>query len=173
MLETMILNSLRLGKKNNLKRKYFNYEVLAGYGLGYMNYENKKDFWPADYQFNMSADRYNLFLQPNFGYKVKNILEVGIFSRFIYTKYYNLNTTFNSDDKYTPDPVDKYFMNKSYVDFMFAEPGVSAKLGFKYLKLNMQVCKPLSLTGEDFRYRDVILYLGISFSFDCLKETEK
>lgn len=82
------------------KKDKFIYEVLIGGGFGDMTFES--DHRGAknremNYQFNMQADRSNLFIQPNLGYKFfgdsrKFSLAVALFTKVNRVYYHNIKT---------------------------------------------------------------------------------
>lgn len=163
--------SIDVGASIYKKSRLFNYELLAGLGAGKIKYTHEIDLWDFDdYLSEMNASKINIFLQPDFGYKIKDIIEFGIFSKLIYEKYYNVQTSTHIGSNSTIDPADKYFENRTHANLIFAEPGLLIRAGFKKIKFYCEWSVPIQLTNADIRYKPFNMYLGASFSTDLLKQ---
>jgi hypothetical protein len=97
---------INIGAGYFTKRKKVIIETLAGAGAGRMEYGHDLDLMYPDYNFTMTANKYNVFIQPGIGYKVKSILEIAVFSRFNYVQYNKIKTVLVPGDKSVPDFVD-------------------------------------------------------------------
>lgn len=144
---------IHFGVSYFFKTKPFNYEILFGSGFGKVGYSNEKDTYSDNYHFNMSSNKYSLFIQPNIAWKVKGHLELALFSRFIFYNYYNIKSNVvpgsNGLESY-----DKYLINTKNASLYFAEPGISVKVGTEKVKFAAQIFRPISFVGEIFRYND-------------------
>jgi hypothetical protein len=162
--------SIDVGASLFKKSRLFNYELLAGLGAGKIKYKHEIDLYYADYLSEMNAQKIDIFIQPDFGYKIKDIIELGIFSKLIYEKYYDVQTSTDIGDNLTIDSADVFFENRTHANLVFTEPGLLIRAGFKKVKFYCELSVPLQLTNADIRYKPFNMYLGASFSTDLLKQ---
>jgi len=153
------------------KAEAFYYEFLLGSGIGRVKYNNRIDDYNNDYQFRMVARRFNLFIQPSFGFKVKNIIELGTFAKFNYTSYYDIKSTVILGD--SQDETDNHFIGKKQTDLFFVEPGVFFRVGSKNIKFQTQIFPTLSMIDDKLNYREFNLYLSLFININILNSSEK
>lgn len=146
------------------------YEVLVGGGFGKMKYTQTRDWWPDDYQFDMSSDRINFYIQPNFGFIDTKYFELGVFTRFNYYRYDNLKTSVIMGGNETVDERDQYFMNRQYRNLFFVEPGVVFRGGTPLVKFQTTLSSTLNIKSQDLKYRYVSLNFSLFVNVAILKQ---
>jgi hypothetical protein len=179
----------------NLGLTYFgakeklHYEVVVGGGMGDMTFHsNYEDDGPsfAGYTMDMEADKWNVFIQPNFSYKiherVNKHLALAVFTKFNSVNYYNTVLTRESFDDsigewreiqvtdLTPNPkYDEglvYFSNHEKSNLFFIEPGVFVKGGGRYFKGSLQLSYVINAGGPSLYYQPFSLSLGCAINFN-------
>lgn len=133
-----------------------------------MNYQIEKDL-NRNYAFSMRADRRNLYLQPDFGIKFNRHLELGLFARFNYLLYDNLNTAVTVGDAGVPQGSDQVFLDRDSRSLLFIESGASLKAGWTNMKFHVQLSPNINLYPQHLRYQRLNLNLGLSFNADLLR----
>jgi hypothetical protein len=147
------------------KGKLFNYELLAGAGGGKISYKNEIDEWPENYLSLMDAKKVHVYCQPDVGYKLKDILVVGVFSKIIYERFYDIQSETHIGSYSGIDPDDRYFQGRAIADISFIEPGILLRVGTKHLKFYTECSVPLQLVNDDILYRRINVLAGVSFEF--------
>lgn len=153
-------NIVNLGTNFYKYKDNFSYEVLLSAGMGHLKFNNIIDLNP-NYNFLLNSDKLNFYIQPNIGYKYKNELEVGAFTKFNYNNYYNIKTSCKLGERRYMDTFDEFFLNKSRLDLYFIEPGLFVKYGDQYIKGCAQISRSFSLTNNDVKYRSVNFYFSV------------
>jgi hypothetical protein len=166
------------GRKENLL-----YEVLAGGGLGEMSFatndsNNKSQSY--DYSFYMEANKWNVFIQPNFSFKfnktkINDFVSLGVFAKFNLLQYYSIETELNKNQNYVGSVVDgiEYFNGRTETYLFFIEPGVFVKVGRKNFKGTAQIAPVLNLSGHAVRENDISFNMGFIMKLDLLKRRNK
>jgi len=129
------------------------FETYVGGGLG------KIDFSNDNTQKYYDVDATKFFVQPAIGY-VSKIIDVAFTPRFSAVKYNSLNAR-----GYTQAELDEEYLNKGDVEdktWMFIEPAITARVGFKYVKLQAQIGFASKLTSGDLKYESKFSSLGVS-----------
>ena len=129
------------------------FETYAGGGLGKIDFSNDN----SRKYYDVNATKF--FIQPALGY-VGKYFDLGFTPRFSAVKYNDLNTS-----GYTQSELDTEFLNKSAVEdktWMFIEPAITARFGYKFIKLQAQLGFASKLTDGDLKYESKFSSLGIS-----------
>jgi len=154
----------------------FIYEVHVGAGGGKIDYLHSREPAGDYYVMHMKAHRATVFIQPSFAYRfykdpAKNFVELGAFTRLIAYRYHNLQTTTTISPSYPHkiEPFDTYFANRGSRDIYFAEPGFCFRVGGQNLKFNMLTSFPISLQGDNVRFRSGNLYMGFFINLNVLE----
>lgn len=153
------------------KTEAFYYEFLLGSGIGRVKYNNRINDYDNDYQFRMVTRKFNLFVQPTIGFKIKNVIELGAFSKFIYASYYDIKSNVilgNSQDE-----TDKHFIGKKQADLFFVEPGVFFRVGSKNIKFQTQLSPSINLLDNKLNYRQYNVYLSLFINVNIFSSSEK
>jgi len=163
----------------NILKKYKS-EILFGIGKGtygydyyidnpYSNYSSK-----TDYEFSVDSKKFNLYIQPNFGYKfIKKLLigEIGLFSRIYYTRLYDINTSFENNSPTPSKQEHLIFLNKDNMNFYFLEPGIFLKAGIKYISYQI-IFSPqnICLNNKYLKIREKNICFGINLNINLFKQ---
>lgn len=130
--------------RNNLKYEAF---VGAGVGKTYTK-ENGKTF---------EAKGARFFFQPSLGYH-HSIFELAFTPRFVAGKFQKPTTTYSTQELITNNLAD---INKP--TWMFLEPAVTARFGYRWLKLQLQLGKSIKLNDQPLAYKKEFTSLGVIF----------
>lgn len=139
------------GYYNTLNDKRWIYEAYAGYGLG----DGSNRFSSSNTSFKL--DR--MFVQPNFGYSLKNF-EIVVSLRGAYMNYRDVRQFHSNPELNYPLYEKGYYV---------LEPALTLRGGYKYLKVQLQISHSENLTQHDF-YQDkthvsAMLYIDLQRSF--------
>jgi len=146
-------------------RNRFIYEVHMGAGGGKITYSHMEK---VNNTINIRADRATVFIQPSIAYQFfknpeKSVVELGAFARAIAYRYHDLETSIQtaSSAPYALTKYDSYFFNRNTRDIYFVEPGACFRVGGKEVKFSILTSFPISLQGDNVRYRTGNLYLSV------------
>lgn len=136
-------------------------ETYVGGGLGIV--EKRQQFVNNDnstYMANFSVNANKMFLQTNLGYRSK-YFDVALTPKFSFVKYSNFNSTNYSDNQLSED----YLENKRIENplFVFAEPAITIRGGYKFVKLQAQYGVTLNLGGQSIRRTPDFGSIGLVF----------
>lgn len=152
------------------------YEVLVGGGLGEMSFATDG----SNYSFYMEANKRNVFIQPNFSYKfnktkINDLLSVGVFTKFNFLQYYNIETELNKNPDLLRSVDDgiEYFNGRTEAYLFFIEPGIFVKVGRKNFKGTAQIAPILNLSGHAVRQNDISINMGFAMKLDLLRRKNK
>ena len=173
------------------KKGKFRYEVVAGGGMGDMAYRYLYHFdHYQDRSLDMQADKWNVYIQPNFSYKiherVDRHLALAVFTKFNSVNYYNTIVTDYvwdvSINRYTkvqvtglsPQPRNGdriadgfvYFSNHEKSNSFFIEPGIFVKAGAKNFKGLAQLSYVINAGGPSLYYLPYSITLGCAINFN-------
>jgi hypothetical protein len=137
-------------------------ELMGGAGFGSVNFTNVIDLHP-DYHFEMRADKFNLYLQPNVGFRRKAFDFAG-FMRFNHVRFSDIATILDPGASSDIVPEDQTFMGRRRMSVSFLEPGVSFKVGGKYVKAYTSLSHSINLGPKLLRYREFSVFFGCAFS---------
>jgi hypothetical protein len=174
---------INLGLSYFGKKDKFIYEILVGGGFGDMTFKN--DYHGAknrdlNYLFDMQADRSNVFIQPNVGYKFFNDskkfkISVAVFAKFNRVYYHNIKTQTVSGYYTNPVKPDfdsgiEYFSTRQQANLFFIEPGVQAKLGWKAFRALAQIAPVINASGHALHYQIVSINVGLSMHLNLMEK---
>jgi hypothetical protein len=145
------------------------YECAIGAGYGSINYNYSLMQGPPYYDFYMTANKINFYIQPEIGYKYDEDFEIAMFSKINLCRYINIDTSGTSGRKSFYRYHD-YFIGASERDFLFLEPGFIIRTGFENLKGFFSTSYNINLYGNPIDYRQLNIYLGISLSFSIFEK---
>jgi hypothetical protein len=130
-------SEINLGSGYFTRKNKIVFEVMAGGGIGRMDYSHTIDLI-SDYTFSTEARKANVFVEPVFGIQVDDHLEVGIFSRFNAVRYSSIKSSISTGEKGDIDKDDLAFASHNTVDVLFLEPGFFITAGWPNIKFNIQ-----------------------------------
>lgn len=140
------------------------FELYGGVGLG--NYEFDLDF--ENYYF---ANTSRIFLQSNFGF-TDDHFEAIISSRLFLYKFYNQDLSrYQGSYGISPDLSDIHNFN-----FLYYEPSLTVRFGWKDIKFFTQVLKPIKLNVDQKFLQSSFVSgnIGVSMNVsEIFKKTEK
>jgi hypothetical protein len=155
-----------------LDEHYFNPYAAVGYyknisedflfetytGIGVYNYKNNA----VCYLKKMNS--INFFIQPSVAF-MNDYFDAAFTVR---VDYLNRSKTLLKDSVLSPDDQKKYqFLN--YKSYLFAQPGLTIRAGFKYVKVQFQVSKDIPFNNK---YKSIYGY-GSRFLFDPYEERNR
>lgn len=124
-------------------------EVFSGFGAG--KAYNQGNFWIGNNSFNR-ADYTRYFVQPSIGF-VSNSFELAASLRWSYVDFYNFKTE-------SPiQALDKLPNRSSYA---FIEPALTARIGFKSVKIFGQIGTSFSTVSIPYVYTPFIFSTGLN-----------
>jgi hypothetical protein len=175
---------INLGLSYFTNRDKVQYEILAGGGLGDMEFYSENKIYSGGYALTMEAQKRNIFVQPNFTYKFKprlrKHLAIAAFAKFNSLHYYDISVTNRDDVPFSelslPNSLDdglRYFGNRSEADLFFIEPGIFVKGGSENVKGMVQVSYVINAGGPSLYYQPYSINLGCSISFNLLDLRKK
>ena len=143
-------------------------EVLAGGGYGNLEFEHTIDFFESDYNFDLNAHKYNLFVQPNLGIKFNDHLDLNLSTKFSQQSLYNIKTNVDWGD-YTDEAIsDDYFLDKNQVNLYFIEPALTFRFGGERFKMQTQIIPVFNLNDTYIRYKELSLFLSLYVNLNNL-----
>lgn len=125
------------------------YEAYVGGGVGTaFTKENTKTF---------EVNGARFFFQPSVGYH-HSIFEIAFTPRFVAGKYQKPTTTYTTAELIASNLAD---VNKP--TWMFIEPALTFRVGYQWLKLQLQLGKSIKLTDQALAYKKEFNSLGVIF----------
>lgn len=143
-------------KKNNLQ-----FEVLFGAGFGDLEFNHIIDFYYDDYEFNMNCKKYNIFIQPNIGFRFNKNLDLNLSTKFSQQNFYNIETDVVWGDYNGEEICDDYFFDKTRTSLYYIEPALTFRAGLEKLKVQVQMIPVFSLNETYIRYREFSINLSL------------
>jgi len=118
------------------------FETFGGLGYGKVKAEYDNDLW----QSHADVDNIRIFIQPSIGV-ASDVFDGSLSSRFVFINLYKDS-------------------NESYG--LFAEPALTGKLGYKYVKavLQLGLSIPLNADNIDFNYQPLLFSVGLQANID-------
>lgn len=142
-----------LGYFSGNPNKKFCFEIYGGAGLGKVDID--KTFTNANVTRNFTAKGTRFFIQPGIG-SVGKIFEIGLSTRLSVVKYKDIKTTYTIDDL----TVDN-FVGADARTWLFLEPALTLRLGFKFAKLQLQIGRSIKFNKEALGYERGIINFGL------------
>lgn len=137
----------------------FIFEGFAGAGAGRLH-KQQTFINQADQRYTASfkANAAKFFIQPDFGIKTK------FFDAIVSTRFSAVKYTSFSQQNYPTDELRKDYLDNGRLTnpmFVFAEPALTARVGYKYLKLQLQYGLTINVTGNPIRHPANFSSLGL------------
>ena len=152
---------INLGGSYFKKQNKLQFEVLFGAGFGNLDFEHIIDVYIEDYEFNMSSQKYNLFIQPNIGIKFNEHLDLNLSTKFSQQNFYNIKSNVVWGDYRDEYICDDFFFNKANASLYYIEPALTFRTGGEKLKLQVQMIPVFSLNETYIRYREFSINLSL------------
>ncbi len=142
----------------------FVFEAYLGAGLGtvHFNETRQEDGVNKTYSFDANASRY--FIQPSVGITTR-FFDLAFTPRCVAGQYFNVRTNYSAKDQ-----IDGKFYNVGRPLWMFVEPAITARAGYKWVKLQVQYGWSHKLNPEPLSYKDSFFNIGLSFNLGRVYE---
>lgn len=111
------------------------FETFAGVGIGKVSKTQQFTNGSESYTASFNSDATKFFLQPEIGYAGK-IVDVAFSPRFSFVKYDNFRSSNYTEEQLKEDYLDNGRLTSPL--FVFAEPTITARVGYKWIKLQAQ-----------------------------------
>jgi len=151
---------------NHSKNHSFEVICAGGWGKGFFNYyiSNKVDITNTYYyHFVMNEQKANFYIQPDYSLSIGKKVEIGLFSRFLYSRYYDIVCSYShlrGDTSIIKE--NEYYRNKKTANFYFIEPGILCRLKIKNIKLQLSYSYIQKLNSELVTYEKEKLRVSLS-----------
>ncbi|HAN17498.1 MAG: hypothetical protein A2X13_11270 [Bacteroidetes bacterium GWC2_33_15] len=144
---------------------FYNYnklitEIIIGGGFGNLEYRHEIDL-ESDYEFDLNAQKYNLFVQPNIGLRFNDHVELALSTRFLQQNYYNISSNLTLGELSEVSNADRYFINKNMASLYFIEPGLTFRAGGERFKVQTQIIPVFYLNENYIRFREYSFYISL------------
>jgi hypothetical protein len=155
-----------LGFYQNNDNLFFNF--LVGSGLGNLDYEHGLDYGMnnINYKYMLQARNLELFIQPALGFKMDSYFDISFAIRIKQETYYHVWQKHEGDTNHYGESYD-YLFSRPFNNFQFVEPGLTVRIGFKTVKLQLQGYRSFCLQRDPLKYKNTSanILIGITYSF--------
>lgn len=134
-------------------------ETFVGAGLGMVHKQEQfNGAGNSTYMASFDANAAKGFVQSNLGYRSK-YFDVALTPKFSFVKYSDFSQSNYTDEQLRND----YLNNGRLTDplFVFAEPAITVRGGYKFIKLQAQYGVTLNLGGQSIRRAPDFASLGL------------
>lgn len=148
--------------------KFYNnhtFEILSGVGFGKLFYDYSDNYVEFTEVFFMKANKLNYYIQPDFSLMLNENVEIGLFSKFLYCRYYNISYT-TENIEYVKMSEHKYFMGRESANLYFIEPGLVIRRGSKLFKIQFSASKTINLNINKITYQPLSVKLSLFLNFN-------
>ncbi len=137
----------------------FIFETYVGAGAGKIHKQEMfTDQNDNSYMASFNANAAKLFVQPDIGYKSK-FFDFVVSSRFSFVKYNSFSQTNYTQQQLADDHLDNN--NLTGPLFMFAEPALTLRGGYKFIKLQFQYGLTVNMTSNQIKHATNFSSLGL------------
>ena len=130
------------------------FEIYAGGGIGNLGFEQSKYNPPLDQKYHAKMSK--AFIQPDIGFQTK-YFDLVFSSRFTYLGFSNVDTTNYNTRGLKEDNL--YNLDKN--PYIFLEPALTLKFGYKFINAYTQAIVATKLNPERINYRSFGVNVGI------------
>jgi hypothetical protein len=138
-------------------KEHLVFEAYGGAGIGrvYKQETVKSTDNNSEYLASFTANGAKMFVQPGIGLTT-GIFDLALTQRLSFVKYYR----FSSQNYTTADLGNDYLENITKPTYLFVEPALTARLGYKFIKLQAQYGVTLNM-GPNIRHPGNFATLGL------------
>jgi len=166
-----ISSDFTIGSGWYARRDRIVYEVIAGAGLGKIDYANHRSRFYG-YSLDMKANTQHYYIQPDIGFSVLDHFNFTVFVKTDFCRYTHITNKLSLGAYGEPEFSDQEFMRKSHVDVVMLSPGFSFQGGWKMVRFHAQLSPNFMLSGGDnIRYQPLNLNLGASLLLSAKHKT--
>ena len=137
------------------------FETFIGGGFGQVHKSERfNDAFNNPYTASFDARAAKGFLQTDFGFRSK-YFDVALTPKFSFVKY-----TYFDQSNYTNDQLTKDYLNSNNLTnpiYIFAEPAITVRGGYKFIKIQAQYGLTLNVTGQNIKQTPDFASLGLIF----------
>ena len=161
------LKEINMGGGYFISNTINTFEMLFGLGYGEQFYKYNYSDYELYYRFSMNNNRFNLFIQPDWGIKIEECVEMGLFSKFIYSRYYDINIELqeNYPEYYNVKRHD-YMLDRKTFNAFLIEPGLLFRFGGKKYKCQIQASTVINPNTDKITTKLFYLNASSLFSFN-------
>jgi len=128
------------------------FEVYGGIGTSQQHHQYSTSGSTADLGFN------KIFIQPSIGLSFK-VFDFALTSRFAALSFYKVDNMISFDfDSYEYNALEDISQNSTS---LLWEPGITVRMGWKQVKLQMQVLGSKNLSHEDLNFEGLSINAGL------------
>jgi hypothetical protein len=154
-----MLGEAGIGYFTPLLDNHFTFETYVGGGAGRVHKQEQfSDQNDNPYMASFNARAAKVFVQPDFGYKSR-FFDLIASSRFSFVKY-----NYFSQSNYTQQQLAEDYLDNNKLTgpvFMFAEPALTVRAGYKFIKLQYQFGLTVNMTANQIRQANNFSSLGL------------
>lgn len=137
------------------------FETFVGAGYGQINKSEKfTDFANNPYTASFDARAAKGFLQTNLGFRSK-YFDIALTPKFSFVKYIFFDQSNYSNDELKKDYLDENKLTNPI--FIFAEPAITIRGGYKFIKIQAQYGLTLNVTGQNIKQSPDFASIGLIF----------
>lgn len=153
------MGELAIGYLLNSEKNNLVMETYIGTGLGKIHKQEQfTDVANNTYMANFDANAVKGFIQSNLGYRSK-YFDVALTPKFSFVKYTSFNSNNYSQNKLEEDYLDGNRLTTPL--YVFAEPAITVRGGYKFIKLQAQYGLTLNLGPHNIRNTADFASLGL------------
>lgn len=138
------------------------FETYGGFGLGNATLRNTIQNSSGELvRQTFNADAFKYFIQPDIGYKSK-YADVAFAARLSVIDYQHPSTT-----NYPQEDIERDELGEiGKTPYVFIEPALVVRSGYKFVKLQLQYCPSIKLSSAPMNYKTDFLSLGLYLNFN-------
>jgi hypothetical protein len=152
------LAEIGLGYYKPMNQKHLVLEAFGGLGLGTVSKRENITNNSQTYTASLKANATRIFLQPEIGYSNK-IVDIIFTPRFSFLKYNSFSSSNYTQQQLKEDYLDNGQLTSSV--YIFAEPALTVRLGYKWIKLQVQYGLTTNISGGNIKYADNFSSIGL------------
>lgn len=153
------MGELGIGYLLNSEKSNLVMETYVGAGVGKIHKQEQfTNTANNTYMANFDANAAKGFIQTNLGYRTK-YFDVALTPKFSFVKYANFNSTNYSQAKLEEDYLDGNRLTSPV--YVFAEPAITIRGGYKFIKLQAQYGLTINLGPNNIRHSPDFASLGL------------
>lgn len=154
-----MLGEAAVGYFTPLLDNHFVFETYVGGGAGRVHKQEQfTDQNDNKYMASFNAKAAKVFIQPDIGYKSR-FFDLVASSRFSFVKYNSFTQSNYTQQQLAEDYLDNN--NLTGPLFMFAEPALTVRGGYKFIKLQFQYGLTINMTANQIRQSNNFSSLGL------------
>jgi hypothetical protein len=155
---------VELGLGCYTSKRPFVAEAYLGWGLGTVHFDETRQVEGVNKIYTFDANASRFFIQPSAGITTR-FFDLAFTPRCVAGQYFNVRTNYSVKDQ-----VDGKFYDVGKPLWMFVEPAVTARAGYKWVKFQVQFGWSHKLNAEPLNYKDSFVNIGLTFDLRRIYE---